>query len=106
MTPNNAVAVAEEEETSAALLSKCPKSLHALWNEYEFGLANHEAAKDFNAAEGGRVKYVYHRRKVVWDQVSEMVRSGWSAHEACTNIYDVFGANQTVTSIPNQLRKD
>ena len=103
---DNAVAVAEEEEASAALLSKCPKSLHTLWNEYEFGLANHKPAKDFNAVERGRVKHVYHRRKVVWDQVSEMVRSGWSAHEACNKIYDVYGANQTVTSITNQLRKD
>ena len=66
------------------------KSLYALWSEYEFGLANHKAAKDFNAVERGRVKYVYHRRKVVWDQVTEMVRSGWSAHEACDIIYDVY----------------
>ena len=47
-------------------------------------------AKDFNAVERGRVKYVNHRRKVVCDQVSEMVRSGWSAHEACDIIYDVY----------------
>ena len=63
-------------------------------------------AKDFNAVERGRVKYVNHRRKVVWDQVSEMVRSGWSAYEACNKIHDVYGDNQTVTGITNQLRND
>ena len=100
-------AAAEEEETSGgALLSKCPKSLHALWNEYEFGLANYKAAKDFSPSERGKVKHVYARRNVLWQKVSEMIRSGWSAHDACNKIYDVYGANQTITSITNQMKKD
>ena len=103
---DNAVAATADEETSAVLLSKCPKSLHALWNEYEFGLANHKAAKDFSPSERGRVKHVYSRRNVFWHKVSEMIRSGWSAHDACNKIYEVYGANQTITSITNQMRKD
>jgi len=75
---NAVAAAADAEETSgAALLSKCPKSLHALWNEYEFGLANHKAAKDFRPSGRGKVKHVYARRNVLWHQkVSEMIRSG------------------------------
>lgn len=103
---NAVAAAAAEEETSAALLSKCPKSLHALWNEYEFGLANHKAAKDFSPSERGRVKHVYSRRNVFWQKVSEMIRSGWSAHDACNKIYEVYESNQTITSITNQMRKD
>ena len=58
-----------EEHTSSAVLSSCTHTLHTIWNEYEFGLANRKAAKDFTAIERGRVKYIYHRRKVIWDKI-------------------------------------
>ena len=45
-----------EENISSAVWSSCLHTLHALWNEYEFGLANLKAAKDFTAIERGRVK--------------------------------------------------
>ena len=34
-----------------------------------------------------------------------MVRSGWSSHEACDRIYEVYGHNSTVTRIINEMRK-
>ena len=103
----NDIAVQEqEEEQRTASLSSCPKSIHTLWQEYEFGIGNRKPAKDFTGSERGRHKYSYHRRKVVWDQVAEMVRSGWDANTACTKIYEVYGANQAVTYIINQMRKD
>ena len=71
-----------EEQISSVVLSSCPRTLHTLWNEYEFVLANRKAAKDFTDIEQGRVKYIYHRRKVVWDNIGEMVRGSWSSHEA------------------------
>ena len=96
----------EEQSAGSAVLSKCPRTLHTLWNEYEFGLGNRKAAKNFTAVERGRVKYIYHRRKVVWHKVAEMVRSGWSAHDACNRLYEVYGHNSTVTQIINRMRTD
>jgi len=52
------------------------------------------------------VKYVYHRRKVLWDKVAEMVTSGLSANEACNRIYEVYGESSSVTQIINQMRRD
>ena len=85
---------------------RSPRTLHTLWNEYEFGLANRKPAKDLTAAERGQVKYVYHRKKVLWDKVAEMVRSGWSAHDACNRMYEVYGESSSVTQIINQMRRD
>jgi hypothetical protein len=45
------------------------QTIHALWLEYKFGIWGRKAAKDFTAAERGKAKYSYHRRKVVWDVV-------------------------------------
>ena len=103
---NEATTTRGEVEMNSALLSNNPKSLHTLWNEYEFGLGNNKAAKDFTSKERGKVKYLYHRRKVVWERVAEMVRSGYTAHDACNKIYEVYGANLSVTNIINLMRRD
>lgn len=103
----NAIAI-NEEATQAlpATLSRNPRTLHTLWLEYEFGLGNRKAAKDFTREERGRVKHTFHRRKVLWDKISEMVRSGWSADEACNKIYDVYGPHENVTRIINRMKRD
>ena len=90
----------EEAETPVNLASGL-KTLHALWLEYEFGIGNsRKAAKDFTPQqERGRVKHLYCRRKLVWDKVSEMVRSGWDAAEACNKIYEVNGVQEPITNI-------
>ena len=69
-------------------------------------MGNNKAAKDFTSKERGKVKYLYHRRKVVWEKVTEMVRSGYIAHDACNKIYEVYGANLSVTNIINLMRRD
>ena len=103
----NAIAINEEEiQASPATLSRNPKTLHTLWLEYEFGLGNRKAAKDFTREERGKVKHKFHRRKVLWDKISEMVRSGWSADEACNKIYDVYGPHENVTRIINLMKRD
>jgi hypothetical protein len=43
----------------AATLSPHPKSIHSLWQEYEFGVGGRKAAKDFTAASGARKSEVY-----------------------------------------------
>ena len=93
-------------ENRAAVLSNMPKTLQALWNEYEFGIGNNKPAKLFTSCERGKCRYTYHRRKVVWDQIADMVRRGWDAQDACNKLYDVYGHQLSVTAIINQMRKD
>ena len=106
---------AENEETDIAAgrrkvaeLSRLPRSLHALWQEYEFGTGNRKAAKDFTPQERGKksVKHSYYLRKFLWEQVAEMVQSGMEADVACDRIYDVYGRNQSVTFILDCLKRD
>ena len=63
-----------------ATLSNCPKSLFELWQEYKFGLQGQKSAKRFTSQERGRVKYKYHRRKVVWDTILRLLGRGHSIH--------------------------
>ena len=52
------------------------------------------------------MKYNYHRRKVVWDAIAELIRSGWTANTARDRIQEVYGRNLSITSIINQMRQD
>jgi len=105
-----AAAIEQIEDTSeagvVATLSPHPRSIHSLWLEYEFGIGGRKAAKDFTAVERGRVKYTYHRRKVVWDAIAELVRSGWTANTACDRIQEVYGRHLSDTNIVNRMRRD
>jgi hypothetical protein len=87
----------------SATLSPNPRTLHLLWHEYEFGLSGRKPAKDFTAEERGRNKYSYHRRKVVWEKIAELVRAGWTAQAAIDRIHAAYGANASVTTIINQM---
>ncbi|KAL9186556.1 hypothetical protein ACHAXT_005794 [Thalassiosira profunda] len=81
-----------------ASLSSRPRSLHALWQEYEFGGPGRKAAKDFDPHERGAVKSVYSFRLSFWDKCGEMVRSGMTADVACDTIYQAYGQNTSVTT--------
>ena len=82
-----------------ARLSKCPKTLHDLWREYEFGLNGFKPAKDFTDSERGKDKYKYYRRNNFWKQVAEMIRAGDSADSAIDKFYEVYGGGKSVTQI-------
>ena len=87
-------------------LTKSPKTLHDLWQEYEFGFHGCKPAKDWTATERGRDKFKYYRRNVVWKKICELVRGGYTAESACDKIYSVYGHSSTVTEIIKQLVKD
>jgi hypothetical protein len=106
---NNAPAIAannNNNNNAPAVLSPNPRSLHVLWQEYEFGIGGRKAARLFTPAERGRVKYSYHRRKVVWDKMAELIRAGHTAQTAADLIYQAYGANTPTTRIINQMRRD
>jgi hypothetical protein len=87
-------------------LSACPRDLFQLWEEYEFGLQGRKAAKRFSTRERGAAKYKYHRRKVVWDMIVQMIRQGHTYLTAIDEIYGIYGREATVTQIINRMRKD
>jgi hypothetical protein len=89
-----------------ASLGSCPRTLHDLWVEWEFGTAGKKAAKNFTAQERGKNKYKFYLRKFFWKQVSEMVRSGMSAQVACDKIYEVYGVRAPVSAILKKLQRD
>lgn len=91
---------------SNATLTKNPRSLHLLWQEYEFGVGGRKPAKYFTASERGKVKFAYSRRKVVWDTISGLVHAGHTAQVAVDMIYEVYGATTGVTKIIQMMRRD
>jgi nucleoid-associated protein YgaU len=90
----------------ASSLSDLPSDLYVLWKEYTRGIGGRKPAKDFTYHERGAVKYNYSRRKVVWDQISELVRAGDTAEVAIDRIYNIYGRRTSVTNIINRLRTD
>ena len=95
----------QREAAYVATLSKCPRDLHVLWNEYKFGIGGRKAAKNFSSSERGKVKIVYAKRHIVWRVISCMILAGYSAQQAIGKIYEVYG-QISVTGIINRLRQD
>ena len=89
-----------------ATLSRCPKTLYDLWTEYESGIAGRKPARLFTAQERGKNKFKYSRRKIAWDAIDRMMKSGDTAQVACDRIYNVHGRNKSVSEIINCLRRD
>ena len=87
-------------------LSRLPKTLYELWDEYTVGLEGRKPAKLYTSTERGRCKYKYTRRKVVWSKVEELVLGGHTAHAAIDMILDHYGKEKSVTQVINLMRKD
>jgi hypothetical protein len=60
----------------------------------------------FSREERGRAKHKYHRRKVVWDCIAELVRAGFTSQVAIDRVYQVYGENTAVTRIINRMKQD
>ena len=89
-----------------ATLSKCPRDLHILWEEFEHGLEGRKPAKDFNDAERGQVASTYSKRNHVWRLIRQLVnRRGIHYSVAIDLIYSVYG-NVSVTKIIKAIQKD
>jgi hypothetical protein len=88
------------------ILSKAPKVVHDLWQEYVFGGAGRKPAKDFTPSERGACKHIYTLRKPLWEKVSELVRHGIVATVACDLVYEAYGRNLPVTKILRLMKRD
>ena len=51
-----------------AQLLRGPRTLHDLWVEWEFGSPGKKAAKTFTSKERGAVKFIFYKRKFLWDK--------------------------------------
>lgn len=87
-------------------LCKCPKSLHVLWQEYEFGVGGRKPAKLFSARERGRVKFNYSLRNHFWLLMNRMILRGYTHAAAIDKIYSVYGTNLSATKILRMIRSD
>ena len=76
-----------------------------LWHEYEFGIGGRKPARQFTSVERGRVKFKYSRRKIIWNAIDRMVRSGSTAQVAIDNIYEVYG-RLNVSAMATAMRQD
>ena len=103
--PGARPAAANNGRPALAQLSPLPRNLHALWQEYTDGVGGRKAARLFTAQERGQNKYKYHRRKVVWEVISRLVRGGRTAQTSIDMVYNVYGYG-SVTSIINRMRRD
>lgn len=97
---------ADEDRRLIVQLSSCPKNLHLLWREYQFGLGGRKPAKFFTAVERGANKCSFSRRKVFWDVISKHVNAGYLANSAIVRVYECYGQKVAVTKILNAMMKD
>ena len=86
-------------------LSPHPRDLFTLWQEYEFGIGGRKPARQFTVGERAKVKFKYCRRKILWDVIDGLVRSGNTAPVAIDKIYDAYG-RVSVSDIINKIRQD
>jgi hypothetical protein len=102
----DAVATLNGVGAAPAVLSPTPRNLFELWQEYQVGIGGRKAARLFTSRErGGKSKYKYHRRLVIWRIISGLVRGGMTADAAIDSIYAIYGHQTSVTIIINRIRK-
>lgn len=89
-----------------AVLSKCPRTLFVLWQEYEFGLSGNKAAKLFTPRERGRNKFSFCLRKPCWNLVIAMIQHGYNNNSDIDKVYSVYGYTLTVTKVLRLVRLD
>ena len=88
------------------LLSSCPKDLHILWREYQFGLDGRKPAKQFTSAERGLVSSIYSKRHKVWKLIDELIhKRGEDYRVVIDSIYAAYG-HVSVTDIIKNIQRD
>ncbi|KAG6956282.1 hypothetical protein JG688_00011502 [Phytophthora aleatoria] len=104
--PESSANASAPQRGLVARLSKRPKDLFELWHEYQFGCGGLKPANDATAVERGLNKFACSRRKVFWNVVANLVRSGFTSGTAIDKVYDVYGRQLSVSSVFVALRTD
>lgn len=102
---DNNIGIGQHAIAINASLSPSPPTLHDLWLEWQFGIGGRKPARLFTSRESGvtRHKSTFSRRKAFWELMEHLIRSGYTYHDACARIYQVYGENQRVSYILNQI---
>ena len=74
--------------------------VHVRWSKPKAG------AKDFTPTERGNVKHVYSLRKLLYNKVAELMRSGVLATAACDTVYEAYGPRLPLTNILRKMKAD
>jgi len=90
----------------ALTLVRNPKSLHVLWQEYEFGVGGRKPAREFSSKERGAVKFSYSLRKYFWELVDKMINKGYTHASAIDRIYSLYGTKTSTTKVLQNIRRD
>lgn len=91
---------------SHAVLSSLPRDLYQLWDEYQVGLNGNKAARLFTRAERGKCKDLFSFRNVFWSTIVKLVDRGEPYQVAIDRIYNLYGANKSVSTIIRAIRHD
>lgn len=92
--------------STTAYLTKNPRSLSILWEEFEFGVDGSKPAKEFTAGERGACKTKYCRRKVFWDGMQSLIDRRWSVDDAIQRVQAFYGSTLSVSDILLAMIKD
>ena len=106
LSPARPIRRTEGISTQSASLSPHPRTLYELWDEYVIGIGGRKPAREFTSRDRGKLKYKYYRRKKLWDLVSALTRSGLTHHVAIDRIYQVYGRQNSVTTIIAAIKRD
>jgi len=88
-----------------ATLSRNPRTLECLWDEYCNGIGGAKPARDFNREERGRLKFKYSRRLIVWKCIERQLVGGCNLTTALMRIKSVYGDHSMSDTI-KAMRKD
>ena len=73
-------------------LSKTPKTLFVLWQDWEVGIGGQKPARLFTRVERSRVKFFYCWCKILWETVAMLFHAGYTpANTAIGRIYESYG---------------
>ena len=106
MAPRQAVRQREATPTQTNAKLSRPRDLYSLWTEYTHGIEGNKPARDFTAAERGRVKQKYYRRNCFWQVVATHINAGWTAPAAVDRVYLCYGRDSSVTHILDLMLRD
>ena len=98
---------AQQEGTQPATLSRSPRTLAELWEEYQFGIGGRKPAKNWLPAESGNtrhgIKQKYYRRKMVWLTIEKLMERGDTRDAAINKIRSAYGWRASVTKIIDSI---
>ena len=93
------------DDPRPATLSRAPRTLHALWDEWMNGIGGRKPARLFTLRERGACKHLYSKRRKFWSCVERMLDGGTTLLVAIRRIYGVYGY-LSVTDILKKLGRD